>query len=75
MRTPKRREFKQIFRLLFRNVGDVIDRLNKSDHLLASQESSSIVNLADIHMKSVITRHGVQVFNFPDRETWFKFCL
>ncbi|KAJ9546856.1 hypothetical protein OSB04_019399 [Centaurea solstitialis] len=57
----------------------IVDRLTKSAHFIAINESSSSEKLADIYVKQIVARHGVPVTIFCDRDfrftsrSWSKF--
>lgn len=48
-----------------------MDRLTKSAHFLAIQESSSAEKLADIYVREIVVRHGVSVSIVSNRDTHF----
>ncbi|KAJ9547715.1 hypothetical protein OSB04_020258 [Centaurea solstitialis] len=49
----------------------IVDRLTKSAHFIAINESSSLEKLADIYVKEVVARHGVPVTVISDRDVRF----
>ncbi|KAJ9539506.1 LOW QUALITY PROTEIN: hypothetical protein OSB04_032239 [Centaurea solstitialis] len=49
----------------------IVDRLTKSAHFIAINESSSSEKLADIYVKEIVARHGVPVTIISDRDVRF----
>ena len=49
----------------------IMDRLTKSAHFLAIQESSSAEKLSDVYIHEIVPRHGVLVSIFQDRDVRF----
>ncbi|KAI3518312.1 hypothetical protein L1887_06894 [Cichorium endivia] len=49
----------------------IVDRLTKSAHFIAIQETSTSEKLVDIYVKEVVSRHGVPVSVISDRDTRF----
>ncbi|KAJ9545458.1 hypothetical protein OSB04_025165 [Centaurea solstitialis] len=49
----------------------IVDRLTKSAHFIAINESSSSEKLADIYVKEIVGRHGVPVTIISDRDVRF----
>ncbi|KAI3522357.1 hypothetical protein L1887_00076 [Cichorium endivia] len=49
----------------------IVDRLTKSAHFIAIQETSTSEKLADIYVKEVVSRHGVPISVISDRDTRF----
>ena len=46
----------------------IMDRLTKSAHFLAIQESSSAEKLADVYVSEIVARHGFLVSIIYDRD-------
>ncbi|KAJ9557909.1 hypothetical protein OSB04_012523 [Centaurea solstitialis] len=49
----------------------IVDRLTKSAHFIAINESSSSEKLADIYVKEIVARHGIPVTIISDRDVRF----
>ncbi|KAJ9564125.1 hypothetical protein OSB04_000091 [Centaurea solstitialis] len=49
----------------------IVDRLTKSAHFLAIQESFTSEQLVELYVKEVVKRHGVPVLIISDRDTRF----
>ncbi|KAJ9541992.1 hypothetical protein OSB04_028498 [Centaurea solstitialis] len=49
----------------------IVDRLTKSAHFIAINESSSSEKLADIYVQEIVARHGVPVTIISDRDVRF----
>ncbi|KAJ9541893.1 hypothetical protein OSB04_028399 [Centaurea solstitialis] len=49
----------------------IVDRLTKSAHFIAINESSSSEKLSDIYIKEIVARHGVPVTIISDRDVRF----
>ncbi|KAJ9561583.1 hypothetical protein OSB04_006743 [Centaurea solstitialis] len=49
----------------------IVDRLTKSAHFIAINESSSSEKLADIYVKEIVASHGVPVTIISDRDVRF----
>ncbi|KAJ9553118.1 LOW QUALITY PROTEIN: hypothetical protein OSB04_017163 [Centaurea solstitialis] len=49
----------------------IVDRLTKSAHFIAINESSSSEKLVDIYVKEVVARHGVPAIVISDRDVQF----
>ena len=49
----------------------IVDRLTKSAHFLAVKETDKFSTPADIHLKEVVSRHGVPISISSDRDARF----
>src|ERR1044071_9811333 len=49
----------------------IVDRLTKSAHFLEIKETDSLVKLANLYVKEVVSRHGVQTSIISDRDARF----
>ncbi|GKG02824.1 reverse transcriptase domain-containing protein [Tanacetum coccineum] len=49
----------------------IVDRLTKSAHFLPMRENDHMEKLMKLYMKEVVTRHGVHVSIFSDRDGRF----
>ena len=53
----------------------MLDRLNKSSHFLAVQESSFFENLVEVYIREIVARHGVPVSIVSDCDVRFTSCF
>ena len=55
----------------FDAIWDIVDRLTKSSHFLAIQESSSVERLANIYVRAIVSHHVVPVSIVSDHDERF----
>ncbi|GJS11534.1 putative reverse transcriptase domain-containing protein [Tanacetum coccineum] len=49
----------------------IIDRLTKSAHFIPTQETDSMETLTRLHIKEIVSRHGVPISIISDRDSHF----
>jgi hypothetical protein len=55
----------------FDTIWVIVDRLTKSAHFLAIKETDNVKTLSQIHIKEVVSRHGVPLSIISDRDGRF----
>ncbi|GKF68742.1 reverse transcriptase domain-containing protein, partial [Tanacetum coccineum] len=49
----------------------IVDRLTKSEHFIPTRETDSMETLTRLYIKEIVSRHGVPISIFSDRDSHF----